>query len=112
MEEFTIKFVIAVVTGVKTHDLVIFGPPMVREDGQKVCLEGWIPKTKGARKGHQVTGNPVIGVKEDAELIKSYTKDGGEVPLKTWKLRVDVQGEFGFEGPKTIPLAEFLKNKA
>ena len=112
MEEFTIKFVIAVVTGSKDHDLVVFGPPMVREDGQKICLEGWVPKAKNARKGLLVTGDPVIGVKEDAELAKSYTKDGKDIPLKTWKLRVNVGGEFGFEAPKTISVAEFLKNKA
>ena len=111
MEEFIIRFVTAVVTG-KTDDLVVFGPPTV-VNGQKVALEAWVPKAKGARKGSQVIGTPVIGVREGTELVKSYKdKDGNVKPLDTWKLRVTLSGDysFHFEEPKVVSLGEFFRN--
>lgn len=111
MDNIIIKFVTAVVTG-KTDDLVVFGPPAVI-NGQKVALEAWIPKDKGARKGSQVLGTPVIGVKEGTQLVQSYKdKDGNVKPLATWKLRVTLSGDyaFHFEEPKTVSLEEFFKN--
>jgi len=110
--DFIVKFITAVVAGPNDDDLVVFGPPMVVNDGQKVSLEAWVPKDKKARKGSEVLGAPTIRVKEGTEIVKSYTKDGVEVPLSTWKLRVVVSGDyqFQFRETQTVSLQEFFKN--
>jgi hypothetical protein len=108
MMEFIIKFVTAVVTGPNNDDLVVFGPPMV-VNGQPINLEAWIPKSLGARKGSEVTGNPTISVRKGAEIKKSYQKDGKEVALKTWKLQVEVQN-LQFKEIEKVSLEEFFKN--
>jgi len=111
MDNIIIKFVTAVVTG-KYDDLVVFGPPMV-VNGQKITLQSWVPKNKGARKGSEIIGTPVIGVKEGTEPVKSYVdKDGKEIPLANWKLDVVLSGDYSFQTKeiKTVSLQEFFRN--
>ena len=111
MDNIIIKFVTAVVTG-KYDDLVVFGPSAV-VNGQRITLQAWIPKDKGARKGSEILGTPVIGVKEGAQVIKSYVdKDGKEVPLTNWKLEVVLSGDYSFQKKetKTVSLEEFFGN--
>ena len=111
MEEFLIKFVTAVVTG-KYDDLVVFGPSMV-VNGQKYTLQAWVPKDKGARKGSEILGTPVISVKQGAQVVKSYVdNDGQEIPLANWKLEVVLSGDYSFQKKetKTVSLEEFFRN--
>lgn len=112
MEEFIIKYVTAVVTG-QYDNLVVFGPSMVLKSGQKITLQAWLPKNNGARKGSEVLGNPVIGVKKGAQIVKSYVdKDGKEVFLDNWKLDVVLSGDYSFQHKETetVPLGEFFRN--
>ena len=111
MEDFVIKFVTAVVTG-RYNDLVVFGPSMV-VDGQKITLRAWVPKDKGACKGSEILGTPVIGVKEGAQVVKFYVdKDGKEIPLADWKLEVVLSGDYSFQKKETkvVSLGEFFRN--
>jgi len=103
-----IKFVTYVVAG-KYNDLVGFGPQIV-VNGKPITLEAWVPRNKKARKGSEVTGTPTIEVEEGTQITKSYTKDGVEVLLPVWKLRVVVSGDYEFSQPKTVSLQDFFRD--